>query len=195
MKNLKYYFLSIFLLSATFFLGSFQQNPTTKKGDTSEKPERFGFGRTATAAEIKALDIDVRPDGQGLPEGEGTVAEGAQIYKMKCAVCHGATGTEGPQDVLVGKAANSNFRFAESVELARQKNIGNYWPYASTIFDYTYRAMPQNLPGSLTPNEVYSLVAFLLFKNEIISEEMVMNQTTLPQVQMPAEKYFVGGIK
>ena len=195
MKNLKYYFLSIFLLSATFFLGSFQQNPTTKKGDTSQKPERFGFGRTPTAAEIKALDIDVRPDGQGLPEGEGTVAEGAQIYKMKCAVCHGATGTEGPQDVLVGKVANSNFRFAESVELARQKNIGNYWPYASTIFDYTYRAMPQNLPGSLTPNEVYSLVAFLLFKNEIISEEMVMNQTTLPQVQMPAEKYFVGGIK
>ncbi len=195
MKNSKYSFLSFLLLSTILFLGSFQQNPITKKGDTSQKPERFGFGRTPTAAEIKALDIDVRPDGQGLPEGEGTVAEGAQIYKMKCAVCHGATGKEGPQDVLVGKAANSNFRFAESVELARQKNIGNYWPYASTIFDYTYRAMPQNLPGSLTPNEVYSLVAFLLFKNEIISEEMVLNQTTLPQVQMPAEKYFIGGIK
>ncbi len=193
MKNLKYSFLCCLLLGTTFFLWSFQQNPTTKKG--AKQPERFGFGRTATPAEIKALDIDVRPDGQGLPAGEGTVAEGVEIYKMKCAVCHGATGKEGPQDVLVGEAASSPFRFAESVELARQKNIGNYWPYASTIFDYTYRAMPQNLPGSLTPDEVYSLVAFLLFKNEIISEETVMNQTTLPQVEMPAEKYFVGGIK
>ena len=193
MKNLKYSFLSLLLISTILFFGAFQQNPATKKG--TKQPERFGFGKTPTAAEIKALDIDVRPDGQGLPVGEGTVAEGSKIYKMKCAVCHGATGKEGPQDVLVGEMATSQFRFAESVELARQKNIGNYWPYASTIFDYTYRAMPQNLPGSLTPDEVYSLVAFLLFENKIISEETVMNQTTLPQVQMPAEKYFVGGIK
>ena len=193
MKNLKYYFLFFFLVSTTFFLVAFQQNPITKT--TDQNPERFGFGKTPTEAEIKALDIDVRPDGQGLPVGEGTVAEGSKIYKMKCAVCHGATGKEGPQDILVGEPASANFRFAESVDLARQKNIGNYWPYASTIFDYTYRAMPQNLPGSLTPDEVYSLVAFLLFKNEIISEDAVMNQTTLPQVQMPAEKYFVGGIK
>ena len=126
---------------------------------------------------------------------DSTVAEGAEIYKLKCAVCHGATGREGPQDVLVGKALDSAFPFAESVELAKQKTIGNYWPYASTIFDYTYRAMPQNLPGSLTPNEVYSLVAFLLFENEIIAEDAIMNQTTLPLVQMPAEKHFIGGIK
>jgi len=193
MKNFKYSFLGLLLCSTIFFLGAFQQNPPNKNG--SEKPERFGFGKMPTEAEIKALDIDVRPDGKGLPVGEGTVAEGAKIYKMKCVVCHGATGKEGPQDVLVGDTASGPFRFAESVELARQKHIGNYWPYASTIFDYTYRAMPQNLPGSLTPDEVYSLVAFLLFENKIISEETVMNQTTLPQVQMPAEKYFVGGIK
>ena len=129
MKNLKYYILCFFLLSTIFFLGSFQQNSSTKK----TKPERFGFGKTPTEAEIKALDIDVRPDGQGLPEGEGTVAEGAEIYKMKCAVCHGLTGKEGPQDVLVGEAFNPEFPFAESVELARQKNIRNYWPYASII--------------------------------------------------------------
>ena len=190
MKKLKYFVLVFSLLLMTFFLGSFQQKPTIK---TSSKPQRFGFGKTPTEAEIKAVDIDIRPDGQGLPIGEGTVAEGIKIYKMKCAVCHGATGREGPQDVLVGKALDASFPFAESVELARQKNIGNYWPYASTIFDYTYRAMPQNLPGSLSPNEVYSLVAFLLFENGIIAEETVMNQTTLPKVKMPAEKYFIGG--
>ena len=92
---------------------------------------------------------------------------------------------------MVGRTPQEGSPFAESVELARQKTIGNYWPYASTIFDYTYRSMPQNLPGSLTPDEVYSLVAFLLFQNEIIEEDAVMNQETLPQVKMPAEEYFV----
>ena len=160
---------------------------------SQEKPERFGFGQVATTDQIKAVDIDVRPDGQGLPVGKGTVEEGAAVYQLKCAVCHGATGKEGPQDVLVGGTLEHGFAFAESVELSRKKTIGNYWPYASTLYDYTYRAMPQNLPGSLKADEVYGLVAFLLYENGIIEEDVVMNQTTLPQVEMPAEKYFVGG--
>ena len=126
-----------------------------------------------------------------MPEGEGTVAKGRTIYKMKCAACHGATGKEGPQDKLVGRTPSEGSLFAESVEMSQQKTIGNYWPYASTIFDYTYRSMPQIAPGSLTPNEVYSLVAFLLYQNEIIEEDAIMNQETLPKVKMPAEKYFV----
>ena len=157
MKNLKYFFILLCLLSTTLFLGSFQQEPNLKQNSKLEKPARFGFGKTPTAAEIAALDIDVRPDGKGLPVGQGTVAEGKLIYKAKCAVCHGLTGTEGPQDILVGRTPSEGTHFAESVEMARQKTIGNYWPYASTIFDYTYRAMPQNLPGSLSPDEVYSL--------------------------------------
>jgi len=193
MKNLKLYLLSGLLITVSLILGAFQINLKAKQNN--KKPDRFGFGKTPTQAEIKALDIDVRPDGQGLPEGEGTVSSGAQIYRVKCAICHGLTGVEGPQDVLVGEGPGTRFAFAESVELARTKHIGNYWPYASTIFDYTYRAMPQTAPGSLTPDEVYSLVAFLLFENKIISEETVMNQTTLPQIEMPAEKFFVGGIK
>lgn len=185
MKNIKYLSI-IFLLVCSFIWFAFQQNPVNQN-----PPERFGFGRTPTEAEIKAIDIDVRPDGKGLPAGEGTVAEGRDIFKIKCAACHGLTGKEGPQDKLVGRTPQEGSPFAESVELARQKTIGNYWPYASTIFDYTYRSMPQNLPGSLTPDEVYSLVAFLLFQNEIIEEDAVMNQETLPQVKMPAEEYFV----
>jgi len=192
MKNLKYYIASLALISIVFLFVSFQTISTTKQ---MAKPELFGFGKTPTAEQISAWDIDVRPDGKGLPPGEGTAEEGRKIYKAKCAVCHGPTGKEGPQDVLVGDSFDDEFKFAESVELSRTKNIRNYWPYASTIFDYTYRAMPQTAPGSLTPDEVYSLVAFLLFENKIISEETVMNQTTLPQIEMPAEKFFVGGIK
>jgi len=185
-KNIKYLTIVLLLLSSFIWL-AFQQNPKAIKGH----PEKFGFGRTPSEAEIQAIDIDVRPDGKGLPDGEGTVAEGRTIYKMKCAVCHGATGKEGPQDKLVGRTPKEGSLFAESIVIAQQKTIGNYWPYASTIFDYTYRSMPQTSPGSLTPNEVYSLVAFLLFENEIIAEDAILNQETLPKVKMPAEEYFV----
>jgi len=191
MKNFKYSIACLFLLSISFFLVSFQQSASRNQ----QVPELFGFGKTPTTEQIAALDIDVRPDGKGLPDGEGTAEEGSVIYKAQCASCHGATGREGPQDVLVGDSFDEDFKFAESVEYSRTKNIRNYWPYASTIFDYTYRAMPQNAPGTLSADEVYSLVAFLLVENEIISDESVMNKTTLPEVVMPAEKYFIGGVK
>jgi cytochrome c len=156
---------------------------------TEEGGERFGFGRTPTEEEIRALDIDVMPDGTGLPEGEGTVAEGEQLYYQLCASCHGVTGTEGPNDKLVGRGPREGFPFGEAPGLT--KTIGNYWPYATTLYDYTLRAMPFDTPGTLKPNEVYSLVAFLLFKNEIIGEDDVMNRETLPRVEMPARDRFV----
>lgn len=190
MNKLSYILILGFFAIVVILFASFQN-----RASKYDKPERFGFGKSATEAQIAAIDIDVRPDGQGLPDGQGTVSEGAAIYKVKCAVCHGATGREGPQDVLVGGPLESGFAFGESVELSRKKTIGNYWPYASTLYDYTYRAMPQNLPGSLKPDEVYGLVAFLLHENGIIEEDMVMNQTSLPQVEMPAERYFIGGEK
>ncbi|WP_253906561.1 c-type cytochrome [Chitinophaga sp. SYP-B3965] len=144
----------------------------------THEPERFNLGRIATAAEIKAWDIDVRPDGRGLPEGSGTVSEGRNIYTAKCALCHGKTGVEGPYNVLVG-------------DTTKAKTIGNYWPYATTLFDYTRRAMPFNQPGSLTDNEVYSITAFLLHANKIIDSTTEMNKHTLPAIVMPAHKYFV----
>ena len=154
----------------------------------AQAPARFGFGKPATPAEIEAIDIDVRPDGTGLPAGRGTVAEGSAIYTSKCASCHGKTGKEGPNDVLVGREPRTGFPFAQDPKLPH--TIGNYWPYATTVFDYVRRAMPPTAPGSLTNDEVFALTAFLLHANELIEADAVMDGTTLPKVQMPARKYF-----
>lgn len=151
----------------------------------------FGFGRHATPEQIAAWDIDVMPDGTGLPSGEGTVAAGERLYETTCAVCHGATGVEGPNDRLVGREPREGFPFGKDPSVSRMRTIGNYWPYATTLYDYINRAMPFDRPGSLEPDDVYSLVAFLLHANEIIAENDVMNATTLPAVVMPARDRFV----
>jgi S-disulfanyl-L-cysteine oxidoreductase SoxD len=154
-------------------------------------PPRFGFGHAATSAEIRAWDIDVMPDGTGLPPGRGTVAAGATLYAAQCAVCHGPDGKGGQYDILVGREPGDRFPFGKDPALLTKRTIGNYWPYATTLYDYIYRAMPQAVPGSLTPDEVYSLVAYLLFLNGIVPEDAVMTAQTLPKVEMPARKRFV----
>ena len=155
----------------------------------AQGPARFGFGRAATPAEIAVLDIDIMPDGVGLPPGRGTSAEGAAIYTSKCAQCHGKTGTEGPNDILVGREPREGFSFSQNPKLPH--TIGNYWPYASTVFDYVRRAMPPTAPGSLTDDEVYGLTAFLLHANELVAADAVLDRTTLPKVKMPALEFFV----
>jgi S-disulfanyl-L-cysteine oxidoreductase SoxD len=152
-------------------------------------PPRFGLGRMATPDEIKAWDISVLPDGQGLPPGSGTAAQGAETYAQKCAVCHGRTGIEGPFDRLVGREPRQGFPFGRDPTLTR--TIGNYWPYATTVFDYTNRAMPLDAPGSLSSSDIYGLVAYLLWRNEIIADTVVMDARTLPRVVMPARDRFV----
>lgn len=152
-------------------------------------PSRLGIGRAATADEIKKLDIDVMPDGRGLPAGRGTVAEGAAIYAAKCRSCHGATGEGGSAERLVGRDSGPNFNFAMDPKLV--KTVGNYWPYATTLYDYTYRAMPFLAPGTLTPDETYALVAYLLALNKIVPDDAVMDQASLPKVKMPARDKFV----
>ena len=152
-------------------------------------PTRYGIGRAATPDEVKKLDIDVSPDGTGLPEGRGTVAEGAAIYAAKCASCHGKSGEGASFDRLVATDAGENFAFGRDPSLARA--IGNYWPYASTLYDYTARSMPFAAPGTLTANEVYGLVAYLLSLNKVVPETAVMDKTTLPKVVMPARDRFV----
>lgn len=159
--------------------------------DTTGWPSTFGFGRPASPERIAAWDIDVRPDGEGLPPGSGTVAQGESLYAQQCAACHGATGIEGPNNRLVGRVPDDGFPFGESLETWENKTIGGYWPYATTLWDYTYRAMPQNAPGSLTPDEVYALTAFLLHRNEIIPEDAIVNAETLPRVEMPARERFI----
>lgn len=150
---------------------------------------RLGIGRPATPDEIRALDVDVMPDGTGLPEGRGTVAEGAAIYAAKCASCHGKAGEGKPFDRLVGRDGGDEFAFAKNASLV--KTIGNYWPYATTLFDYTARTMPFAQPGTLPANEVYGLVAYLLARNKIVPEDAVMDRTSLPRVVMPARDRFV----
>ena len=152
-------------------------------------PKPLGIGRAATAEEIKAIDIDVMPDGRGLPAGSGSVAEGAKIYATKCASCHGKNGEGASFDRLVATDSGKNFDFATNAKLPRA--VGNYWPYATTLYDYTYRAMPFMQPGTLTPNETYSLVAYILALNKIVPEDAVMDAKTLPAVKMPARDRFV----
>jgi cytochrome c len=152
-------------------------------------PARYGIGRAATPDEIKKLDIDVAPDGTGLPEGRGTVAEGAATYATKCASCHGKGGEGASFDKLVATDSGENFAFGRDPSLARA--IGNYWPYASTLYDYTMRSMPFTTPGTLTADEVYGLVAYLLSLNKVVGADAVMDKTTLPKVVMPAHDRFV----
>ena len=151
-------------------------------------PQSFNIGRPATEQEIAKLDIDVQPDGKGLPTGSGTVIAGKAIYASKCAACHGRTGIEGPNNRLVSHVSENK---AYGTEISKEKTIGNYWPYATTLFDYIRRAMPFNAPGSLTNEEVYSVTAFLLQANDIIPPDGTINAENLPKIIMPAQKHFV----
>lgn len=154
---------------------------TSTRPPAAEWPAHFGFGRTATAAEIDSLDISISPDGKGLPAGTGNAASGKIIYLAKCAACHGETGAEPTANRLVAPMGDT----------ARVKTIGNYWPYATTVFDYIRRAMPFNAPGSLSNAEVYSLTAFLLYRNDVIDSSLQLNAANLPKIVMPAKQYYV----
>ena len=135
------------ILTIAVAAGQTKPVPSRPSQAPSPKPQAlFGIGRAATPDEIKKLDIDVRPDGRGLPAGRGTVAEGAAIYAAKCRSCHGANGEGGSFDRLVGRESGPNFNFAMDPTLV--KTVGNYWPYATTLYDYTYRAMPFMQPGT-----------------------------------------------
>lgn len=151
--------------------------------DTTSWPPAFGFGSTVSQRDVDSLDFDVRPDGKGLPVGSGTYLEGKLIYRSKCATCHGVTGIEGPYNRLVHVSDTSDRR--------DEKTIGNYWPYATTLFDYVYRAMPYDKPGSLTSKEVYSIVAFLLSRNQLIDSSIHLSNENLAKVVMPAKELFV----
>jgi hypothetical protein len=134
-------------------------------GAFPELPTGLGLGRPASAEEIAGWDIDVRPDGLGLPEGRGTVLEGEEVYIAQCAVCHGDFGeSAGRWPMLAGGAGT----------LASHdpvKTIGSYWPYASTLIDYIYRAMPYGNAQSLSPDELYAVSAYVLYLNDVILDE------------------------
>ena len=148
-----------------------------------EESTRLGLGRSPSAAEIAAWDVAIGPDGKELPSGQGTAKIGAEIFLYKCASCHGETGQEGPDHVLVGGRGS----------LASKKplqTVGSFWPYATTIYDYVWRAMPFWEPGSLTPGEVYALTAYILSLNGVVDEDAVIDAQSLPQLQMPNKNGF-----
>lgn len=139
----------------------------------------FGFGQPASEAEIAGWDIDIHPDGTGLPEGSGTVEQGRDLFAKLGAPCHGANGegTDAAPALIGGQGSLATD--------SPKETVGSYWPYATTLFDFIWRAMPANAPQSLTPDEVYAICAYLLNANEIIPDDAVMDQDTLPQVVMP----------
>src|SRR5260370_38822048 len=145
---------------------------------------KYNVGRAPTPEEVKAFDISVAPDGTGLPEGSGTPAQGKDVYASKCAKCHGGQGQGGDESALVG--GQGTLKSAKPL-----KTVGSYWPYATTLFDYVNRAMPYKQPGTMTSNQVYAVVAFVLQLNGIIGENVVMDARSLPQVKMPNRGGFV----
>lgn len=151
--------------------------------------ERFGLGVLATADEIARWDRDVRPDGEGLPAGRGTVDAGRRLYAARCRHCHGADGRGGPFDRLAGRLPGDAFPFAEAPGTPR--TIGSYWPWATTLFDYTRRAMPSDRPGSLSDQEVYDVTAYLLFLNGLLAEEATLDRSALLAIEMPARDRFI----
>ena len=159
--------------AASLFLGSllacsaFAQSPT------------YGVGRTPTAEELRRRDISISPDGHELPPGRGTVKEGAQVFVQKaCVGCHGVGGIGGLAPNLVSKKSADNVWKMDRVLPLRA-------PYATIVWDFIRRGMPLGLEGTLTPDEVYSVTAYLLFLNKVIPEDMVLDQKSLPKVKMP----------
>jgi cytochrome c len=149
--------------------------------------QNSGLGKPIAETDIKEWDIAVLPDGTNLPPGSGTPAQGAKIFAEKCSACHGdaAKGGVAPYyPALVG-----GLPLTTGIDTV--KTIANYYAYATTIFDYTRRAMPYNMPRSLSDDEVYALTAYILSQNKLIGDNDVMDAKTLPQVKMPNRDNFI----
>jgi len=152
-------------------------------------PRAFNLGKPADSALIAALDIDVSPSGVGLPAGSGTPEQGLGVYAANCAACHGANGEGKPPYPQLISSPRPAFDFASDFKIP--KTVGNYWPYATTLYDYIRRAMPLAAPGSLTADQTYAVTAYLLQKEQVIPAGTVLDAKTLPQVKMPGRDKFV----
>jgi hypothetical protein len=141
------------------------------------------LGRPISQADLGPWDINILPDGRNLPAGNGIAADGAKIFAEKCALCHGENGRGGHAARLIGGPPKAS--------LDGGKTIANYWPYATTLFDFIRRSMPFTQPRSLADNEVYALVAYILAENKLIGADDEINATTLPKVHMPNRDNFV----
>jgi mono/diheme cytochrome c family protein len=151
----------------------------------AQAPDYANVGRSASADDVKSWNLIISPSGKELPAGSGTAKEGAQIFAAKCARCHGAAGdgTQFGPRLTGGQGSLST--------LQPVRTIGSYWPFATTVWDYINRAMPRGNESTLKPDEIYSLTAFILFRNGIVQETDVMDAKTLPKVKMPNRDGFL----
>lgn len=136
------------------------------------------LGEAVSAADLALADYSILPNGAGLPAGSGNAQQGATVYSQNCLACHGEGGTDGLNDRLVG--GHGSLLTDKPV-----RTVGSFWPYATTLFDYVRRAMPYQMPGNLTNDEVYAVTAYILFLNGVVAEDANMNADTLPKVKMP----------
>ena len=148
----------------------------------------LGLGTPATAEEIAAWDLDVSPSGAGLPPGSGTVSQGQTLYAAQCMACHGVRGEGGVGPKLIGPD-DPKTGFGDDPKIP--KTLANWWPYATTAYDYIRRAMPQHAPGSLTADQTYALTAYLLAENRVVGADFVADSKSLPAVKMPTTVKFV----
>jgi mono/diheme cytochrome c family protein len=180
------------LLGAVLFVLPLLEGCSGDSAANAEPVRRYALGRAASADDIAKWDIAVGPDGAKLPAGSGTVDSGAVLFKAVCANCHGANG-EGmapAYPALIGRdPKGENFVFDTDFKITR--TIGNYWPYATTVFDYVRRAMPLTAPGSLSNDDVYSLTAYLLAANQVIPMNSTLDAAALRKVKMPYVDRFV----
>ena len=142
------------------------------------------LGQPASAELVARWNLSVYPDGRGLPVGQGTAVQGRPLYQMRCAKCHGADGEGGSGGTLVGRGSLT--------DPDPDQTVGNYWPYATTLFDYIRRAMPMDAPATLSDNEVYAVSAYLLYLNKIIRVDDRLDADSLPHVRMPNRDGFIG---
>jgi cytochrome c len=142
-----------------------------------------GLGQPADTARMSAWDIDVSPDGVGLPDGHGSVAKGAAVFAEKCQMCHGVAGAGGAADRLTGGIGT--LRAAQPV-----KTVASYWPYATTLFGFVRAGMPITAPRSLTASEVYAVCAYLLSIDHIVPQDAVLDRNSLPAIVMPNRNGF-----
>lgn len=170
-------------LSLTITLAAFSPTASTAQGYGGP----YNFGTAVSNAEIALINIDAMPDGRGLPAGSGNYDTGKEVYTAKCLACHGPdlAGVKG-----TGAAALIGGR-GSLASGKPKKTVESYWPYASTVFDYVKRAMPFNAPGSLSDDEIYSVVAYVLGEANIFDRSATLNASSLPKIDMPNKDGFI----
>ena len=172
-------FRNFLLLGLTISIASISTS------QAADKEGYYGYGKAASAAEIAGWDIDVRPDGQGLPPGSGSVEDGEMLYEDQCAECHGSFGEGvGRFPVLAGGEGSLT-------EARPSKTVGSFWAHTSTLWDYIHRSMPFTAPQSLEDDEVYAIVAYVLYLNDIVDDDFELNQSNLADIELPNKPNFI----